>query len=488
MVGALYSDGMKGRGAVRTIVAGLVIALSVSATDAARQLSRPNGGSPDWSRVEEETLRHFQALVRFDTSDPPGNEKPAADYLRQVLETEGISVQTFALEPNRPNVVARLKGNGSRRPLLLMGHTDVVNVDAAKWTHPPYSATRADGFVYGRGTLDDKDNVVASLMVMLTLKRLNIPLDRDVIFLAESGEEGSTRVGIQFMVNQHFADIDAEFCLAEGGNATREGGQVRYANIQTVEKIPRAVELTARGISGHGSVPLLTNPIIHLGAALGRLQDWHSTIHLNETTRTYFARLAEVSSGPDAQRYRDVLDPQKVSSIDRHFHMSDPAKAAVLHATASATIVNGGYRFNVIPSEAKAQLDLRLLPDDDPNAVLESIRQAVNDPSVTVAFAPRDSRPPGTTRLDTEAFKAIEGAVRREYSTPTIPYMSNGASDMAYLRAKGVQCYGIGPAIDAEDAAKGFGSHSDQERILESELHRFVRFTWDVVTQLAARR
>jgi acetylornithine deacetylase/succinyl-diaminopimelate desuccinylase-like protein len=443
---------------------------------------------PDWSRIEEETMRHFQALVRFDTSDPPGNEKPAADYLRQVLEAEGIPVQTFALEPNRPNVVARIKGNGARRPLLIMGHTDVVNVDPAKWTHPPFSAARAGGYVYGRGTQDDKDNVTASLMVLLTLKRLNVPLDRDVIFLAESGEEGSTRVGIQFMVNQHFAEIDAEYCLAETGGVTREGGQVKYATVQTIEKIPFAVELTARGISGHGSVPLLGNSIVHLGAALGRLADWHSTIRLNETTRAYFTRLAELSSGADAQRYRDVLDPQKVASVDRYFHANDPAKAALLHATASATMLSGGYRLNVIPSEAKAQLDLRVLPDDKPEPVLESIRQAVNDPSVTVALAPRDSRPAGKSGLGTEAFKALEGALRQRYNTATLPVMSTGATDMAYLRARGVQCYGIGPAIDAEDAPQGYGSHSDQERILESELHRFVRFTWDVVTELAARR
>jgi len=445
-------------------------------------------GSPDWRRVEEETLRHFQTLVRFDTSDPPGNERPAADYLRQVLEKEGIPVQVFTLEPNRPNVVARLKGNGSKRPLLIMGHTDVVNVDAAKWTHPPFSATREGGYVYGRGTIDDKDNVVAALMVMLTLKRLNVPLDRDVIFLAEAGEEGSTRIGIQFMVNQHFPDIEAEYCLAETGGVTREGGQVRYATVQTLEKIPRAVELTAKGISGHGSVPLQSNPIVRLGAALGRLGDWHSAIRLNETTRAYFTRLAEMSSGAVAQRYRDVLDPQKVASVDRYFHANDPAKAALLHATASPTIVDAGYRLNVIPSEAKAQVDLRILPDDDPEAVLESIRKIANDPSITVAFAPRDVRPGGTTRLDTEAFKTIEAAVRRQYATPTLPIMSTGATDMAYLRAKGVQCYGIGPAIDAEDAPKGFGSHSDQERIIESELHRFVRFNWDVVTQLAGRK
>jgi acetylornithine deacetylase/succinyl-diaminopimelate desuccinylase-like protein len=480
---------MEGRGAVRTISTGLIVALVISAAVSARQAAPPTGGhNPDWSNVEDETLRHFQALVRFDTSDPPGVEKTAADYLRQVLEREGIPVQTFALEPNRPNVVARLKGNGSRRPLLLMGHTDVVNVDAAKWTHPPFSATRADGYVYGRGTLDDKDSVTTGLMVMLMLKRLNVPLGRDVIFLAEAGEEGSTRVGIQFMVNQHFAEIEAEYCLAETGGMVREGGRIRYGTAQTLEKIPRTVELTARGISGHGSVPLLTNPLVRLGAALARVGDWHSTIRLNETTRAYFAKLAEMSSGATAQSYRDVLDPQKVSQADAHFHANDPSKAALLHATASPTIVAGGYRFNVIPSEAKAQLDLRILPDDDPQTVLESIRRTIDDPSVTVAFAARDVRPGGATGLGTEGFKAIETAVQRQYGVATLPVMSNGATDMAYLRAKGVQCYGIGPAVDAEDASKGFGSHSDQERILESELHRFVRFTWDVVTQLAARR
>ena len=201
-------------------------------------------------------MQHFQALLRFDTSDPPGKEIEAAEYLKQVLEKEGIPVEMFSVEPHRPNLVARLKGNGTRRPLLIMGHTDVVNVDPTKWTHPPFSATRDGGYVYGRGAVDDKDNVVAGLMMMLMLKRMNVPLDRDVIFLAESGEEGTTRVGIQLMAGQHFPKIDAEYCLAEGGGVTRVGGKVKYASVQTLEKIPRAIELTARGPAGHGSVPL----------------------------------------------------------------------------------------------------------------------------------------------------------------------------------------------------------------------------------------
>jgi acetylornithine deacetylase/succinyl-diaminopimelate desuccinylase-like protein len=467
----------------RRLAGGIAVLLALSAVAFGQQRH-----TPDWTPLEPEILRHFQTLVRFDTSDPPGNEKPAADYVRQVLEHEGIPVQVFTLEPNRPNIVARLKGNGSKRPLLLMGHTDVVNVDPKKWTHPPFGATREGGYIYGRGTLDDKDSVTAGLMIMLLLKRLNVPLDRDVIFLAEAGEEGSTRVGIQFMVNQHFREIEAEYCLAEGGGMVRESGKVRYGTVQTIEKIPRTIDLIARGVSGHGSVPLATNPIVHLAAAVARMGDWHPTMRLNETTRAYFTRLAEMSTGDEAQRYRDVLDPQKVAAIDRYLHANDPAKAALLHATVSPTIITGGYRLNVIPSEARAQLDLRVLPDDDPQAVLESVRRAVDDPSVEVAYAARDVRPGGTSQLGTEAFTAIEEAIIRHYDAPTLPSMSTGATDMAYLRASGVQCYGISPAVDAEDGPKGFGAHSDQERILESELYRFVRFTWDVVIELAARK
>ncbi len=171
---------------------------------AAATVSAQTPTQPDWAKIDQETLQHFQALVRIDTTDPPGGEKPAVDYLRKVLEAEGIPTETFALEPNRPNLVARLKGTGKKKPLLIMGHTDTVNVDAKKWTQPPFSAAREGGHIYGRGTVDDKDNVAAALMVMLTLKRLNVPLDRDVIFLAEAGEEGTVRVGIKYMTDEHY--------------------------------------------------------------------------------------------------------------------------------------------------------------------------------------------------------------------------------------------------------------------------------------------
>jgi acetylornithine deacetylase/succinyl-diaminopimelate desuccinylase-like protein len=442
---------------------------------------------PDWKQVEAETLEHFQALLRLDTSNPPGNETRVTDYLRQVLEREGIPTQIFALEPERANLVARLKGNGKKRPLLIMGHTDVVTVDPKKWTFPPFSATRDGGYIYGRGSVDDKDNVAAGLMVMLLLKRLGVPLDRDVIFLAEAGEEGTTRVGIQFMVNQHFQQIDAEYCYAEGGSVRRIGGEVKYALVQTLEKVSRGIELTARGPSGHGSVPLKGNAVVHLSTAVAAIGAWQPPARLNPTTSAYFKRLADISTPEQAARYRSLLqDGAARAATIEYLYDQEPSHASMLRASLSPNIIQGGYRSNVIPSEAKATLDVRVLPDEEPTAFLESVRKVVNDPAVDVSYAQQDVRPASNnTRLDSAAFKAIEAAISKHYQTTTLPTMSTGATDMAYLRAKGVQCYGVGPATDFEDGPKGYGAHSDQERILERELQRFVRFQWDIVANTA---
>jgi acetylornithine deacetylase/succinyl-diaminopimelate desuccinylase-like protein len=415
----------------------------------------------------------------------------AVEYLKQVLEAEGIPVEVLFNEPNRPNLIARLKGSGAKRPLLIMGHTDVVNVDPKKWKHPPFGAVRDAGYVYGRGAVDDKDNVTAGLMIMLLLKRNNVPLDRDVIFLAEAGEEGSTRVGIQFMVDRHFPKIDAEYCLAEGGGVTRSGGKVKFASVQTLEKIPRGIELTARGPAGHGSVPLRNNAVIRLANAVAKIAAWKTPVRLNDTTRTYFERLASISTADEAKQYRAILsaDAKVVEAADEYLLDREPRHASMIRTSISPNIIQGGYRINVIPSEAKATLDVRVHPDDDHVALLEQVKTIVADPAVEVAWAQRDVRPGSASgNLTSDAFKAIEAMVTKHYQAVTLPTMSTGATDMAYLRAKGVQCYGIGPATDIEDGPLGYGAHSDQERILEAELHRFTRFHYELVEEIAGRR
>jgi len=458
---------------------------------AAAALAAQGSPQPDWKKVEDETMRHYQAVLRLDTANPPGNEHIVAEYVKGVFDKEGIPAQIFALDPNRSNVVARLKGNGKKRPLLVMGHSDVVTVDATKWKFPPFSATRDGGYVYGRGTIDDKDNLTAGLMTMLLLKRLAVPLDRDVIFLSEAGEEGTSTFGIQHMVKEHFADIDAEYCLAEGGGVTREKGEARYAEIQTLEKIPRRIELVAHGISGHGSIPLKSNAIVHLASAVGRVGEWRPDIKLNETSGTYFRRLAAIAPPEQAARYRDILspDPKVARAADDWLLENEPRHDSMLRTSVSPNIFQGGYRMNVIPSEAKATLDVRMVPDEDADAFLAQVRRIVNDPAIDVRFSEAAERPhTAVATLDSEAFKGVEDAVTKIYHVTTLPTMSTGATDMAQLRAKGIQCFGIGSATDMEDGPKGFGAHSDQERLLESELHRFVRFNWEIVYNLARAR
>ncbi len=443
---------------------------------------------PNWSQIEEETMRHFQAILRLDTSNPPGNETLVVEYLKSVLDKEGIETKVFANDPKRANLIARLRGNGKKRPVLIMGHTDVVTVDPTKWKYPPFSATREGGYVYGRGATDDKDNVVACLMVMLMLKRMNTPLDRDVIFLAEASEEGGGADGIAYMVREHFDEIDAEYCFAEGGGVVRSGGRIQYAAVATTEKISRGARLVARGISGHGSVPLRSNAIVHLANAVAKVAAWRTPVRLNDTTRAYFERLAKLSPPDAAARYQKLLRPGNSDEVQEYLAINEPRLNSTLRTSISPNIIKGGYRSNVIPSEAEATLDIRALPDEDMAWFFDEMKKVIDDPAIEIVRGgnSRPGSPP--SRLDTDAFRALEEANQHVYSTVTLPTMLTGATDMAQLRAKGVQCYGVGPMTDSEDGPKGFGAHSDQERLLEESIHKFVRFHLDIVLNLAKAR
>ncbi|QOY89763.1 M20/M25/M40 family metallo-hydrolase [Paludibaculum fermentans] len=443
---------------------------------------------PDWPKIQAETLKHFQALIRMDTSDPPGNESEAANYVRQVLEAEGIPVKTFTKVPNRPNLVARLKGNGSKRPILIVGHTDVVNIDPSKWKeHGPFSADRAGGYIYGRGTVDDKDNLVSCLMTMVTLKRLGVILDRDVIFLAEAAEEGNSSIGAGFIADEHWAEIDAEFCLAEGGGAMRRGGKLISVNIMTSEKIPARAVLKTSGTAGHGSVPRLDNAIARLSSAVEKAANWQPPMKLNDTTRTYFERLATVSGPEQAARYNGLANPDRSAAIQEYMRANEPAHYSMLRTSISPTIFHAGYRNNVIPAAAEATLDIRALPGEDLDAFFAELKRKIGDDQVEIQRQPLGRPASPVSRLDTEMFKTLEAMQRKHYpGAVTLPSMLTGATDMSYFRAKGMQCYGVGPLLDVEELEKGYGAHSDQERILEDELYRFLRFQYDAVVAVSA--
>ena len=464
---------------------GLLIVPAMAAVTVTAQT--PPSRSVNWEKLRPEILERYRDLIRLDTT--AGRETLAVDYLKKVLEAEGIPTKTFALDPARANLVARLKGNGSKRPLLILAHTDVVGVQRDKWPVDPFGAVMKEGYVWGRGSKDDKPVLTANLMAMLLLKRLAVPLDRDVIFLAESGEEADLAgVGINFLVREHFPEIDAEFAMTEGGTATIEDGRVTRVGIGTAEKLPARVRLVATGTSGHGSQPRLDNAIIHLAAAVEKVGRWETPMRLNDTTRRYFETLASISRPVDAAVYKALLNPATAAAAQRTLREQSPADYSMLRTSVVPTILQGGVGMNVIPSTAEATLDIRALPGEDIPAFYAEMAKVIGDPAVKIEPI-RLTRPPSpASRLDTEMYRVMHSVAGRIYpGAAVIPSMSTGASDQAQLRARGMQSYGIAPASTEHDAVN-YPPHGDVERLAESSLYPFVQYVWEVVTEMAASR
>jgi acetylornithine deacetylase/succinyl-diaminopimelate desuccinylase-like protein len=443
----------------------------------------------DWDAIGNEAVDHLVELVKIRSINPPGNETEVAEYIKAVLDAEGIDSTLYALDPARANLVTRIRGNGSKRPLLIMGHTDVVGVQPEKWFADPFSGIREDGYVYGRGTLDDKDNVAAGLMVIILLKRLGVPLDRDVIFLAEAGEEGTPEVGINFMVEKHWDVIDSEYAIAEGGRGVIRDGRVHTFGIETTEKMPRRVTLVARGTPGHGSIPRLDNAVMILANAIAKASAWQTEMRLNETTETYFERLAAISPPEEAYLYENVANPELTEEIQQTFLETYPYHYSILRTSVVPTVIDAGFRRNVIPSEAKAMLDIRMLPDEDVEGFYEQLAAVIDDPRVEIVpeHVYRPAAPP--SEIDNEMFQTLERVAVDMYPEATVlPIMSTGATDMAQMRAKGVQSYGIGPARTIEELNSGYGAHGDNERVEEQAFVSMVEYLWRVVLEMAASR
>jgi acetylornithine deacetylase/succinyl-diaminopimelate desuccinylase-like protein len=372
--------------------------------------------------------------------------------------------------------VARLKGNGTKKPVLIMGHIDVVGVERDKWTIDPFGGLVREGLVYGRGAADDKSTGIACLEVMLLLHRLKVPLDRDVIFLAEAGEESSTEVGIDFMVERHWDRIAAEFSLAEGGGMLETDGTVTRVVVTATEKLSRNMKLVARGVSAHGSVPRADNPLLRLSAALLKLAAWRPPVRLNEVTRAHFSRLAAISPPDEAFLYTHLEDP----AVGDKIRARNPSLDALLRATITPTIVQGGFRDNTIPAAAEAMLMVRPLPDEDVPALMQRMREVIGDPAVELipAWGRRPAAP--LSGLNTEMFLVLERVQKRLFPQAiTLPAMATGSSDSAQLRAKGVHAYGIG-------TFGGSGAHGNDERLSVRGLGALVEFLYHAVVEVAA--
>ena len=444
-------------------------------------------GSPpiDWSATLKETVGHLQRLIRINTVNPPGNELPAAQYLEAVLTDEGIENRLFEPAPGRAALVARLRGDGSRRPVMIMGHMDVVGVERANWSVDPFAAETSDGYLYGRGAIDDKGMVAANLQTMVLLKRHVVDagraLSRDVIFVANSDEEAGGGFGMGWLVDNYRDLIDAEFVLNEGGRTRIVQGRPLYVAVQNTEKVAHVVTVKARGPGGHAAVPLEGNAVFRLGRALAAIGSHHEPVQLTATTREFFGQLSRV--WPDAAEGRAMADvaSSDPARIERGARVlgTTPVFDAVLRTGISATLVNAGVRTNVIPTEATALLNIRTLPGESIDDVVRRLRHVVNDSSVEVTVTDRgDDAPPSD--FSSPMFSAIADTVRElNPEMVTVPYMSTGATDSARLRRLGMQALGILPfPMDQGDEDR---MHGNDERIPLASLDFGTRLIYGAI-------
>ena len=445
--------------------------------------------SPDWSTIESETVARLQDLIRFDTTNPPGNELPLARYLESALQTEGI--ETALLEPtaNRAVLIGRIRGTGTARPVILLAHMDVVGVERASWSSDPFEASIRDGYLYGRGAIDDKGMLAANLMTMLLLqqdlKRTGDRLSRDVVFVATADEEAGGEWGMGWLVQHHPQLLDAEFALNEGGR-TRiiEGGQT-YLAVQSAEKISHVVTLTAHGTAGHAAVPLEDNAVFRMGRALERLSRHTEPVVLTEITRQFFARLASV--WPNADERQAMLDltsaDEKKTGRGAAALSRTPVFNALLRNGISPTVIEGGSQFNVIPATVRAVVNVRTVPGQSVDVVLQRMRTAVADPKVMLEITHRGEEAPASDPTSA-MFTAIADAARElNPKIAVVPYLSTGVTDSARLRRLGVQAYGVLPfPMQQSDEER---MHGHDERVPLKSLHFGTRLIYGSIQRIA---
>ena len=459
----------------------LLMVLALSRTLAAQE--------PDWSAASKETLAHLQAMIRLNTVNPPGNELPVARYLEAALKQEGIETHLFEPAPGRGALVARLKGDGRRQPVLIMGHMDVVGVERDKWSVDPFAAEIRNGYLYGRGAIDDKGMLAANLVTMLLLKRQVIDkggtLSRDVIFVANSDEEQSGEWGMGWLIKHHPELIRAEFALNEGGRTRIVGGKRLYVAVQNTEKVPHTVTITARGPGGHASVPLAGNAILRLGRALAKIGDHREPVRVNPTTRTFFAELGRVWPNTHERRAMADVASSDARRIQRGARVLERIAVfdAVLRTGISATMLGGGIRGNVIPTEATARLNVRTLPGESIDAVVARLTRVVADSLVDIAVTSRGEDSPASD-FRSPMFTAIrESAQALDPSLTVVPYLSTGATDSARLRTWGMQAFGLLPfPMNQDDEDR---MHGNDERVPLASLDFGTRMIYGAILRVA---
>ncbi len=426
--------------------------------------------------------------LRIDTTNPPGNEARAADFFKKILDQEGIENRLFSYAPGRADLWARIPHNtpSPQRPIILLNHMDVVTSDASHWRVPPFSAEIVDGSIYGRGAQDMKNEGLAQFMVMVMLKREKAKLDRDVIFLAVSDEEVDDTGSDWFIAHQPDLLENAEFLINEGGeNLLEHDGRVKYVGVDVGEKVAFWLHLVAHGPAGHGSIPIADSAPNRLVQALNRIIAYRTPLKVLPVVEEFLRAMAPDEPPARAEKFRDIRQALEDKNFQREVEQ-DESLNYLLRDTIALSMLGGSEQTNVIPPEAWANLDVRLLPGDDPKQFLESIRRVVNDPNVTVEPLNTDFHVANSSPTNTALFSAIQKVSAQYFpGTPVVPRLDSGYTENQRYRPLGIHAYGFTPYTSTEE--EGSTEHGNDERIRVEEVRRGFRVLYDVVTTLAGK-
>jgi acetylornithine deacetylase/succinyl-diaminopimelate desuccinylase-like protein len=457
----------------------LLIVLTVVFPPAA---SAQNGSRIDWPHYQDMAVDLMQQYLRINTSNPPGNEIEAAKFFKRILDQNGIESEIFEYKPGRANIIARLKGNGSKRPIILLSHMDVVTAEPASWEVDPFSAVIKNGAIYGRGALDMKDEGLLHLMTMILLKREGPPLSRDVIFLATADEEVDDEGSLWMIANKADLFKDAEYLLTEGGDNLLEDDAVKIVGIDVAEKAPLWLRLTATGLSGHGSRPVSDSATNRLIRAMNRILDWETPVNLLPAVEQFFKDIAPMQPEPLRSRFANIReslkDPTFKSSMtsQREFNF-------LLRNTISITMLSGSKQTNVIPNAATCNLDVRLLPGESPEDFLKALRTVIADPTIKIENVNR-FKPPNSSPIDTELFSLIARKTKENHPRAIVTTkMLSGYTESQLYRQLGIKAYGWAPIYTTPDEDEGV--HGNNERISVKNVREGTREFYEVVKDIS---
>jgi acetylornithine deacetylase/succinyl-diaminopimelate desuccinylase-like protein len=445
-------------------------------------VARAQNGGIDWTRYQDMAVDLMQQYLRVNTSNPPGNEIEAARFFKKIFDQHGIENEIFEYKPGRANIIARLKGNGSKRPIILLSHTDVVTAEPSAWQVDPFSGVIKNGSIWGRGALDMKGEGLFHLMTMILLKQEGASLSRDVIFLGTADEEVNDEGSLWMIANKAHLFKDAEYLLTEGGDNLLEGGSVKIVGVDVAEKAPFWLRLTATGLPGHGSRPVADSASNRLIRAMNRILDWETPVKLLPAVEQFFKDVAPLQPEPWRSQFANVRESLKDPAFAKSLS-SQREYNFLLRNTISITMLSGSKQTNVIPNTATCNLDVRLLAGESPEDFLKALTAVIADPSIKIENVNR-FKPPNSSPINTELFSLIARKTKEKHPGAVITTkMLSGYTESQLYRQLGITAYGWAPIYTSAEEDEGV--HGNNERISVKNVREGTREFYEVVKEIS---